>query len=347
MDTPNNTGKPKRRPRYKGTHPKRFTDKYKELNPEKYETEIKKILERGSTPAGSHRPICVNELLEVLKPKPGETMLDATLGYGGHAEIFLQKLGPTGRLIGVEQDAVERPKTEARLRALGYLPPTLTIAPINFREARQYLQSNHIDGVDIIMADLGVSSMQLDNPERGFSFKNDGPLDLRMNPHHGEPAWQLLQKVSVDTFADMLRDYSDEPRSHGIAKAIVSKKPKTTRALAGIIRELMSGWSEQIRQQEGNAPIRRAFQALRIAVNEELTALENFLKDVPNMLNPGGRVGILSFHSGEDRLVKKSFRAGLRSKVYSKIAPEFIRPSFDEQRSNSRSASAKLRWALK
>ena len=346
MPDSNDTSKHKRRLRYSGKHPRKFHEKYKELDPSRFSEEVEKVKQRGSTPAGTHRPICVKEILEILNPRPGETALDATLGYGGHSEILLPKLQPAGRLIGLDQDSIELPKTEARLRA-SHVPETaLTVGAINFCEAKSFLAQLNIFKVDIILADLGVSSMQIDDPKRGFSFKIEAPLDLRMNPNRGKTAAELLQTLNASELSDILSENSDEQRAEVIAKALVAKKPKTTTQMAEVIRQVLLGFSKKIQLEQGDAPIRRAFQSLRIAVNNEFYVLEQFLKDIPEILKPGGRVAILSFHSGEDRRVKKSFQAFERAQVYAKVSTEFIRPSAEEQRSNSRSKSAKLRWAV-
>jgi 16S rRNA (cytosine1402-N4)-methyltransferase len=338
--------KPKRRVRYSGKNPRKFSEKYKELNPEKYSQDIEKIKSRGATPVGTHRPICVDEILAILKPQPGETALDATLGYGGHTSFIIPKVQPQGRVIGLDQDPIERVKTEARLKSSGIPEGSFILGAINFSEAKTFLTENKIFKVDMILADLGISSMQIDDPLRGFSLKNDAPLDLRMNPHTGIKASELLTSLSVASLADLLRENSDEKRADVIAKALVLKKPKTTFEMADVIREVISGFSKKVQLEEGETPIRRAFQALRISVNDEFGVLDRFLKDIPSMLKPGGRVAILSFHSGEDRRVKKSFQAFERDHTYSQVAQEFIRPSPEEQRNNTRSKSAKLRWAL-
>ncbi len=338
--------KPKRRVRYSGKNPKKFSEKYKELNPERYAKDIEKIKSRGATPVGTHRPICVDEILKILAPKPGETALDATLGYGGHTSHILPKLLPGGRLIALDQDPFERTKTEARLRGTGIPESSLTIGAVNFREAKNILSDLGIFKVDMILADLGVSSMQIDDPTRGFSYKTNAPLDLRMNPHAGISAAELLTQLSVQKLAELLHENSDELRAEVIAKALIAKKPKTTVQLVDVLREVMLGFSKKVQLEEGDAPIRRAFQTLRIAVNDEFNVLDKFLRDIPEMLNQGGRVAILSFHSGEDRRVKKSFQFYKRNGTYSQVAEEFIRPSPEEQRSNSRSTSAKLRWAI-
>jgi 16S rRNA (cytosine1402-N4)-methyltransferase len=345
MTLPDDSAKPKRRVRYSGKNPKNFHEKYKELNPEQYAAHAEKIKERGATPIGTHRPICVDEILEILKPQPGETALDATLGYGGHSSLILPHLLPNGRLIALDQDPIERPKAEARLRASGIPESSLLVGAINFSQARDFLFKNGIHKVDMILADLGISSMQIDDPLRGFSYKTDAPLDLRMNPQKGISAAELLESLSASELAHILVENADETRADVIAKALIAKKPKTTVQLTLALREVMAGFSKKMQEEQGDLPIRRAFQALRIAVNEEFTVLDQFLKDLPHMLKPGGRVAILSFHSGEDRRVKKSFQAYERSKVYAQVAPEFIRPTPAEQRSNTRSKSAKLRWA--
>jgi 16S rRNA (cytosine1402-N4)-methyltransferase len=337
--------KPKRRVRYSGKNPRKFNEKYKELNPERYSQDVEKVKQRGATPAGTHRPICVDEILQILNPKPGETALDVTLGYGGHSSMILPKILPGGRLIGLDQDPIERPKTKARLHALGIPDEALIVGAINFKEARPFLNKMGINKVDMILADLGVSSMQIDDPARGFSFKIDAPLDLRMNPEKGVSAADLLKSLTVGELESILTENSDEMRAAVIAKALIAKKPQTTTEMAEVMRAVMAGFSKKVQEEQGDAPIRRAFQALRIAVNEEFTALDQLLQDLPLILKKGGRVAILSFHSGEDRRVKKAFQAYERAGTFSEISPEFIRPSFEEQRSNTRSKSAKLRWA--
>ncbi|MEQ1723888.1 MAG: 16S rRNA (cytosine(1402)-N(4))-methyltransferase RsmH [Pseudobdellovibrio sp.] len=346
MTSPNDAPeKPKRRVRYSGKNPKKFSEKYKELNPERYAQDIEKIKSRGATPVGTHRPICVDEIMQILAPKAGESALDATLGYGGHTSVLLSKLLPGGRLIGLDQDPIERTKTEARLRATGIPEESLIIGAVNFRDAKKTLADLKIFKVDMILADLGISSMQIDDPNRGFSYKINAPLDLRMNPTQGISAAELLTQKTASQVALILHENSDEMRADVIAKALVTKKPKTNLQMVEVIREVISGFSKKVQAEEGDAPIRKAFQALRIAVNDEFNVLDQFLKDIPEMLNPNGRVAILSFHSGEDRRVKKSFQFFKRSGVYKEVAEDFIRPSPEEQRANSRSTSAKLRWA--
>ena len=327
----------KRRPRYSGKHPRRFADKYKEhqLHPDT----IAKVLAAGKTPAGTHRPIMVAEILEVLNPQPGEVATDCTLGYGGHAREILKRVLPGGRLIGLDVDPIELPKTEARLASEGF-----TAHRSNFAGLPKILAAEQLAGADVILADLGVSSMQLDDPGRGFSVKFTGPLDMRMNPQRGQPASALLERSDAGKLAELLVENADEPRADLLAGALAGKPFATTRVLAEAIRRALPG---SVLDEERENTIRRVFQALRIAVNEELTALEMFLRNLPACLNPGGRVAILTFHSGEDRRVKKAFESGLAAGIYSEIAGEVIRPSPAERYDNPRSSSAKLRWARK
>ncbi len=350
-DSPSSTEKPKRRPRYRGTHPRRFEEKYKERNAEKYPETIAKVIESGKTPAGTHRPICVREILEVLAPRSGEMAVDCTLGYGGHAMELLPRLLPGGRLFGLDVDSIELPKTEERLRASGVPTEALTVCHSNFAGLARVLAAQGVSGVDMVLADLGCSSMQFDNPARGFSFKLEGPLDLRMNPNKGRPASALLAAVDEATLTRILQDNADEPKATEIARAIKLEQSRspitTTSALTRVIRAVLAGPRQSMPTSERDTSVRRVFQALRIAVNEEFTALETFLRFLPDCLNPGGRVAILTFHSGEDRRVKKAFQEGQRNGVYATVAREVIRPGAEEVRANPRASSAKLRWAIR
>jgi 16S rRNA (cytosine1402-N4)-methyltransferase len=342
----------KRRPRYSGKNPRRFEDKYKEHNPERYAETVEKVLASGKTPAGTHRPIMVAEILELLAPQPGELAVDCTLGYGGHAQQILPRLAPGGRLIGLDTDPIELPKTEARLRSLGFGPEIFTAIRSNFAGLPQVLAEffsrSASDGervgmrcADIILADLGVSSMQIDDPARGFSVKFDGPLDMRMNPQRGQPASAFLEKIKPDPFATLLVEYADEPRPATLASALAGKTFATSKSLASAIRSQLPG----LNKEDSDLCVRRVFQTLRIAVNDEFSALDTFLRNLPACLKPGGRVAILTFHSGEDRRVKKIFEAGFRDGIFSDIAREVLRPSPEERHANPRSSPAKLRWA--
>jgi 16S rRNA (cytosine1402-N4)-methyltransferase len=333
----------KRRVRYSGKNPRRFEEKYKEHDPQRYADTVAKVLASGKTPAGTHRPIMVAEILATLAPKPGELAVDCTLGYGGHTQEILARLQPGGRLIGLDADPIELPKTEARLRAAGFGPEVFTAVRSNFAGLPHALAGLNLTGADCILADLGVSSMQIDDPARGFSVKTDGPLDMRMNPQRGFPASALLEKSSPETLAKLFQENADEPRAGELADALAGKKLATTKILAIAIRTALP----RLPKDELDLTVRRVFQALRIAVNDEFSALDMLLRHLPACLNPGGRVAILTFHSGEDRRVKKAFEAGLRDGLYAEIAHEVIRPSPEERHDNPRSSPAKLRWARK
>ena len=216
-----------RRPRYPGRNPRKFHEKYKELNPERYASDMQKVIQSGKTPAGMHRPIMVDEVLRVLAPAPGDVAVDCTLGFGGHARAILERIQPGGRLIGLDVDPLELPRTEARLRAAGFGPDTFTAHRSNFAGLPQVLAAEGIAGANVILADLGVSSMQLDNPDRGFSYKESGPLDMRMNPSRGEPASHLLARLSEEKLARLLEDNADEPHAALIA-GLLKQPPITT-----------------------------------------------------------------------------------------------------------------------
>ena len=334
----------KRRPRYSGKNPVRFEDKYKELNPEQYAETIAKVRASGKTPAGQHVPILLPEILECLAPQPGERAVDCTLGYGGHATALLKAVQPRGTLLALDQDPIEIIRTEERLRS-NCKPEALIVKRMNFAGLRGALDEiGWSEGADVILADLGCSSMQFDNPARGFSFKHDGPLDMRMNPQRGLSARELLRKLSATKLQSILEENADESRSSLIAEAIAGTDHATTRSLSTAIRAVLP---YRLNDDERDSAVRRVFQALRIAVNEEFTALESFLRQLPHCLKPGGRVAILTFHSGEDRRVKHFFRDGLRTGVFSAVNDEVIRPTFQENRDNPRASPAKLRWARK
>jgi 16S rRNA (cytosine1402-N4)-methyltransferase len=287
-------------------------------------------------------------MMELLGPKPGDLAVDATLGHGGHALEVLRAILPGGRLLAMDADPLELPRAEARLRATGIPPEALVVRRSNFAGLPQFLASEGIAGVDIVLADLGVSSMQIDNPERGFSFKHDGPLDLRMNPQRGQPASAFLASVGEAELAGILAEYADEPRAALIAQKICQSRAVapivTTKNLARIVHDALGRFRLS---KAADDSVRRVFQALRIAVNDEFGALETFLRNLPHCLKPNGRVAILTFHSGEDRRVKRAFQAGERDGIYSSVAHEVIRPSPEEVRANPRASSAKLRWAIR
>ena len=339
-----------RRVRYKGTHPKSYKEKYKELNPDQYAQDVEKVMQQGRTPAGMHRSICVKEILEILKIQPGETGLDATLGYGGHSLEMLKCLIPGGKLYATDVDPFELPKTTERLAGLGYGPEVFESRILNFSNID--LISAEAGPLNFVLADLGVSSMQIDNPDRGFSYKVEGPLDLRLNPKSGKSATELLKSISLEDLEELLVLNADEPFAVQIARAVVTKIAKgfpvtTTTQLRDIIKEALDFLPGDNKKDEIKKSCQRCFQALRIEVNDEFGVLEKFLEKLPDTLAPGGRVAILSFHSGEDRRVKKAFQGLFRAGVYSEISPEPIRPSAEECNANPRAKSAKLRWAIK
>lgn len=342
--------KPERRVRYKGTHPKAFKEKYKELQPGQYAEDIAKAISQGRTPAGMHRSICVDEIMSFLEIVPGQTGLDATLGYGGHSAEMLKYLAPGGLLYAIDVDPFELPLTRERLAALGFGADVVIIKKMNFSGIDQIASEAGL--LNFVLADLGVSSMQIDNPERGFSFKVEGPLDLRLNPKSGKSAATFLKTVSQHELEMLFTVNSDEPFSQQISEAIISLRQKgmviaTTTQLQHIIAEAMHFLPEATRKDAIKKSCQRCFQALRIEVNDEFGVLDKFLEKLPYALAQGGRVAILSFHSGEDRRVKKSFQALFREGIYSEVAPDAIRASAEECHTNPRARSAKLRWAIK
>ncbi|MBI5363612.1 MAG: 16S rRNA (cytosine(1402)-N(4))-methyltransferase RsmH [Planctomycetes bacterium] len=356
----------RRRPRYKGTHPRRFEEKYKELAAEQYPEAVRHVLARGQTPAGQHVPILVEEVLSALVPKPGERGVDATLGFGGHAQRLLERIAPSdehraaddehraaddepratrGALLALDQDPLQLPRTVERLAKLGFGADVLHARRTNFAALGAELAAlGWNDGADFVFADLGVSSMQIDDPARGFTFKHDGPLDMRMNPKKGLSAAQWLARAAVEELAQALTDDSDEPHALRIARFVKAQRNEltTTVALAECVREALAGRADD---DAIESSVRRVFQALRIEVNDEFGALEALLRQLPSALRAGGRVAVLTFHSGEDRRVKQAFERGAKDGVYAAISDAVVRASPAEHRANPRSAPAKLRWA--
>ncbi len=333
----------KRRPRYRGKNPRGFEHKYKERNPEKYPDVVARVLASGKTPAGTHRPILVTEILEMLRPAPGECGVDCTLGYGGHAQEILPRLYPGGRLIGLDADPLELPRTVERLREAGFGSEVFSAHRSNFAGLPAVLAREGCACADFLLADLGVSSMQLDNPARGFSLKLEGPLDMRMNPNKGQSAAAFLRKAAADQLHGVLVENADEPHAELLGRALAGRDFPTTVELSRQIQALLAARPAQERELS----VRRVFQALRIAVNDEWAALDALLRNLPQCVAPGGRIAMLTFHSGEDRRVKKAFEAGLQAGVFSEVAREVVRPGAQERHANSRSKSAKLRWAVR
>lgn len=343
--------KHKRRVRYSGTHPRRFEEKYKELNPEKYSRDIEHIISRGATPAGMHISIMVSEILEFLDIKPGQTGLDATLGYGGHTRAMLEKLRGSGHIYALDVDPIESEKTKKRLADLGFGEDILTVRLQNFRDIDK-AAADAGKKFDFVLADLGVSSMQIDNPERGFSYKIDGPLDLRMNPQKGKSGAERLQELTYAEIVGMLTENSDEPYAEQIARTIMRYRNKgvyisTTTQLRECITEALSFLPKNEQKETIKKSCQRVFQAIRIDVNSEFEVLYEFLEKLPDVLAPGGRAAILTFHSGEDRLVKRSFKELHRAGVYIDVARDVIRPTPEECVKNRRARSTKMRWAVR
>lgn len=336
-----------RRKRYSGKYPKTFDEKYKEKQPDKYQDLIEHVKMKGNTPAGMHRSIMVSEILEFLDIKPNQIGLDATLGFGGHSEAILEKMNHQGHLHATDVDPIELPKTTKRLRDLGYLEDVFTPHLINFRDLDQI----DVEGFDFIIADLGVSSMQIDDPKRGFTYKFEGPLDLRMDPTLGIPASERLKELTEDEIIGMLIENADETYAKEIAREITNAKAygfpiETTKDLHNIIIKALINLPKSIQDESIKKASQRTFQALRIDINHEYEALFDLLEKIPTLLKPRGRVAILTFHSGEDRLVKKAFQHYQRQGIYLEVfGPDL--PSKDEVLTNPRARSAKLRCAIK
>ena len=339
-----------RRVRYSGTHPKRFEEKYKEHNPEKYKDTIEKVISKGSTPAGMHLSIMVNEILDFLQIEPGQQGLDATLGYGGHTGKMLEQLKGQGHIYALDVDPIEIVKTKKRLEEKGFGENILTICQTNFANIDEI--ADEYGKFDFVLADLGVSSMQIDNPERGFTYKYDGPLDLRLNPEAGISAAERLMEITQEEFVGMMVENSDEPFAEEIAREVFGLKKKgtpvkTTFDLKNAIEKALVKVPEKEKKLAVKKSCQRVFQALRIDVNSEFEVLYAFLDKLPHILNPGGRVAILTFHSGEDRLVKRIFKEMKSEGIYADVSKDVIRPTPEECARNPRAASTKMRWAVK
>ena len=345
----------RRRARYSGTHPRQFHERYKEHDPQAYPEEHEHIRTRGRTPAGTHVPIMVDEVLRLLDPRAGEMAADCTLGYGGHGEALLRRLAPGGRLVGFDVDGEQLQRTADRLRGLN-IDAAVSVRRSNFAGLAKSLAAEGIDGYDVIFADLGVSSMQIDDPLRGFSYKHDGPLDMRMDSRLKRTAADVLADMSADDLAAALVELADEEDAAAIAGEIgrrrSSRPIRRTLELADAVLTAKGmsprDWKRAKSAEPGlQHPAARTFQALRMLVNDELGSLTALLREAPWCLRPAGRIGVLSFHSGEDRLVKHAFADGLRGGMYSAIADEVVRPSAAEVASNPRSRPAKFRWAVR
>jgi 16S rRNA (cytosine1402-N4)-methyltransferase len=305
---------------------------------------------RRSTPEGQHRPVMLDEVLDALDPRPGAVLADCTTGWAGHSAELLTRVGPTGRLVCLDLDAENLTRARERLEEVGH---PFSTHHGNFAGLAGVLGAEGIAQVDGILADLGMSSMQVDDAERGFSYVRDGPLDMRMDRTRGVPACDLVAGTDPADLARALAELGDEPDAERIAPALVAaaKAGELTRT-GDVVRviqatlDLARPWKLHPTPGKWNLhPAARTFQALRILVNRELANLRELLRQTPYLLAPGGTIAVISFHSGEDRLVKIAFRDGLRAGTYDEIAGDPIRCGFDERITNPRARSARLRWA--
>ena len=291
-----------------------------------------------------HVPVLLDEVLQYLNVRPGGIIADATLGLAGHSSEIARRLGPKGTLIGFDRDPQAMELAKAKLEELrselGSEMPTVRLVPKAFSEAKNEIEPASLDG---LLADFGVSSLQLDEAHRGFSFRTDGPLDMRMNTREGETAEQVVNQEDENELADLIYEFGEERRSRRIARAIVRARPITTTA------ELARVVSAAAPSMKGDKihPATRTFQALRIRVNDELGEIRTLLESAPPLLKPGGRLVLISFHSLEDRLVKDAFKEAGRSGVYEVLTKKPVVAGEEEERSNPRSRSAKMRAAEK
>ncbi len=339
----------KRRDRYKSTHPRSFEEKYKELAADP--AAVAKAKARGSTPAGTHVPIMVKEILAALGPLAGARILDCTLGWGGHAAELARAAGPDGTVMGLDRDGEEQARTVQRLNGLGL---KILARQTDYSGAIRFVHELGWNGVDALLADLGVSSMQLDRPERGMSFKNDGPLDMRMDRSRGRTAAQWLETASEAEIADALALYGDEPDAAKVAAELAARAragnaPKTTFELASAVGVAKGLGPERFVKKDASAkhPAARTFQALRIAVNAERESLARLLGDLPALMRRGGRVALLTFHSGEEALVRAALNRQAAEGLWKAAPSEPLRPTPEEVRENPRARSARLWTAVR
>ena len=289
-----------------------------------------------------HVPVLLEESLDYLNVQPGGVVCDATLGLGGHSAAIARKLGGAGKLICFDRDPEAMAKAQARLAALAEElqsdMPEVRYVPKAFSEAASEIEPGSLDG---LLADFGVSSLQLDEAHRGFSFRADGPLDMRMDTRSGETAEQVVNQENEEVLADLIYEFGEERRSRRIARAIVRARPITTTAeLAGIISAVAPSM-----KGDKIHPATRTFQALRIRVNNELGEIQSLLKSAGSLLKPGGRVVLISFHSLEDRLVKDAFRDQAKAGIFDVLTKKPVVATEQESLRNPRSRSAKMRAA--
>ncbi len=287
-------------------------------------------------PEPRHVPVLADEVVRLLDPRPGETWVDCTTGAGGHARLVAERVGPAGRLIGLDQDetmlALARPRLDG-------LPVTLVRA--NFDQLPEVLAGLGVEKVDGVLADLGFASDQVDDPARGLSFRDDGPLDMRLDPSAGQTAADLVNRLSEKALADVFWEYGEERHSRRVARRVVERRKEkpfeTTGELAEVVRR-------SVPRSGGLDPATRVFQALRIAVNDELGSLDRLLAALPAVVRPGGRAGVISFHSLEDRRVKHAFR---RPEVWEPVTKKPVEATAAETAANPRARSAQLRVAVR
>jgi 16S rRNA (cytosine1402-N4)-methyltransferase len=291
-----------------------------------------------------HVPVLLDEVIEYLNVRPGGVIADATLGLAGHSSEIARRLGPKGKLIAFDRDPEAMEMAKARLEELraelGSEMPEVRLIPRAFSTAASEIEPASLDG---LLADIGVSSLQLDEAHRGFSFRSDGPLDMRMDPREGETAAQVVNQEDENELADLIYEFGEERRSRRIARAIVRARPITTTA------ELAKIVSAAAPAMKGDKihPATRTFQALRIRVNDELGEIKTLVENAPSLLKPGGRLVVISFHSLEDRIVKDAFREAGRNKVFEVLTKKPVIAGEEEESRNPRSRSAKLRAASK
>ncbi len=292
--------------------------------------------------ARRHVPVLLEEAIQYLRILPGGTYVDATLGLGGHSMAIVRRLGPEGHLLAFDRDPEAIESAASRLNALGEelgdRMARLTIHPVAFAEMASHVEAGSVDG---ILADFGVSSLQLDTPERGFSFQADAPLDMRMDTRSGATAEQVVNQASEEDLANLIYEFGEERRSRRIARAIVRARPLATTAQ---LAKVVAGSAPAISSDRIH-PATRVFQALRIYVNGELDQIGSLMQQAPRLLRPGGRMVAISFHSLEDRIVKDAFRAGKTDGTWQVLTPKPVTAGEEESRSNPRSRSAKLRAA--
>lgn len=349
--TPGDEPKRPRRKRYTGSHPRRFSERYKELDPTRYADVAGHVRAQGRTPAGSHVPVMLNKVLAALAPSPGEIVVDCTVGYGGHAQRLAEATAPGGRLIGLDRDAEALARAGRRLQVPDV---TVSLHARNFAALRGVLEAEGVIACDVLFADLGLSSMQIDDPARGMSYKHDGPLDMRMDRRSGRTAADWLASASFDDLDAALARLADEPDHARLARAIVSRQARTplttTRELVDVVLAVKgvtrAQWKQRALLDPGALhPAARAFQALRMVVNDELGAVRELLRQAPYFLRPGGRIGIISFHSGEDDCVARALEQARAAGWLEPDSHEAATPTIQERRDNPRCASARFRWA--